>query len=147
MRIISFFSTYLVSTAKKYFSLFTDMYLLIWKAKQKHLFNRWELTVCQSLPKSTNAADSWSFQSAWDNASLWHEVEVIYLFKLFPFPLRVTVPLNSYHKVEWESNQLDWKPSCWNWQPPHIEVFCSIWREVESRRYYTASAKELCLWN
>lgn len=34
MRIISFFSTYLVSTAKKYFSLFTDMNLLIWKAKE-----------------------------------------------------------------------------------------------------------------
>lgn len=47
MRIMSFFKTYFVSTAKKYFSLFTDMYLLIWEAKRsaKHELKRLGMTV------------------------------------------------------------------------------------------------------
>lgn len=56
MRIISFFKTYLVSTAKKYFSLFTDMNLLIWKGKEVQTLTQQIKNNCQ--PALIHTAES-----------------------------------------------------------------------------------------
>lgn len=78
MRIISFFKTYLVSTAKKYFSLFTDMNLLIWKGKEVQTLTQQIKNNCQPALIHVAESETFFFKRAVLHFDIWNPVCVLY---------------------------------------------------------------------